>query len=116
MFCACKHREGSDIPNLDTCVFLDYGEDRGASYFIQCVSRVLRKDAEQKKTFGLIADIKAKSTIKLCDRLCDAFQLPVNVFPWCIDNEETSINDKKVKIHLLTVNKDIDREKQYTEM
>ena len=29
MFCACKHREGSDIPNLDTCVFLDYVEDRG---------------------------------------------------------------------------------------
>ena len=46
----------------------------------------------------------------MCDRLCDAFQLPVNVFPWCIDNEETSIHDKKVKIHLLTVNKDIEKE------
>ena len=110
MFCACKHREGSDIPNLDTCVFLDYVEDRGHLNFIQCVGRVLRKDNEKKKKFGLIIDIKAKSTIKLCDRLCDAFQLPVNVFPWCINNEESYINDKKVKIHLLTVDKDIDKE------
>ena len=23
LFCACKHREGSDIKNLDCCIFLD---------------------------------------------------------------------------------------------
>lgn len=103
MFCACKHREGSDIPNLDTCVFLDYVEDRGHLNFIQCVGRVLRKDNLHKKKYGLIIDIKARSTIKLCDRLSEAFQLPLNVFPWVIKNEEIHINTKKIKIHILEI-------------
>ena len=64
LFCACKHKEGSDIPNLDTCVFLDYVEDRGNQNFVQCAGRVLRKDKNNIKTRGLIIDIKAKSTLK----------------------------------------------------
>ena len=28
LFCACKHREGSDIKNLDCCIFLDKVEDK----------------------------------------------------------------------------------------
>lgn len=35
LFCAGKHKEGSDIPNLDTCVFLDYVENRCKNNFIQ---------------------------------------------------------------------------------
>ena len=34
----------SDIMNLDTCVFLDYVQDRGHQNFVQCVGRALRKD------------------------------------------------------------------------
>ena len=103
MFCACKHREGSDIPNLDTCVFIDYVENRGNLNFIQCIGRVLRKDLDNKKKYGLIIDINAKSTIKLCDRLSNAFQLPVNVFPWNIKYENIIINKKRIKINLLSV-------------
>jgi len=103
LFCACKHKEGSDIPNLDTCVFLDYVEDRGHQNFVQCAGRVLRKDKDNLKTKGLIIDIKAKSTIKLCDRLCEAFQLPTNVFPWKTDTEYMKITNKEIAINILTI-------------
>ncbi len=103
LFCACKHKEGSDIPNLDTCVFLDYVEDRGHQNFVQCAGRVLRRDKDNLKTKGLIIDIKAKSTIKLCDRLCEAFQLPTNVFPWKTDKEYMKIGSKEVAINILTI-------------
>ena len=44
LFCAAKHREGSDIKNLDCCVFLDKVENRCPKVFLQCVGRVLRTD------------------------------------------------------------------------
>ena len=103
LFCACKHKEGSDIPNLDTCVFLDYVEERGHQNFVQCAGRVLRKDHNNLKNKGLIIDIKAKSTIKLCDRLCEAFQLPVNIFPWETSIEKISVNEKQISVNILTI-------------
>ena len=84
-------------------MFIDYVENRGNLNFIQCIGRVLRKDLDNKKKYGLIIDINAKSTIKLCDRLSNAFQLPVNVFPWNIKNEIIIINKKRIKINLLSV-------------
>ena len=42
LFCANKHREGSDIRLLDACIFLDKVKDRGAIPFIQSIGRVLR--------------------------------------------------------------------------
>jgi hypothetical protein len=69
LFCAGKHREGSDIPFLDGCIFLDRVEDRTPKTFIQCMGRVLRIDPEHRKTFGLVLDITASSPIKLCDRM-----------------------------------------------
>ena len=68
LFCACKHREGSDIKNLDGCIFLDKVENRTPKTFVQCIGRVLRKDKLNQKKFGLILDLKASSCIKICDR------------------------------------------------
>lgn len=99
LFCACKHREGSDIPNLDTCVFLDAVESRGHQLFVQCVGRVLRRDAERRKTHGLILDIKAKSTISVCDRLAEAFQLPQGVFPWKLNELQEKVMERNIGIH-----------------
>ena len=110
LFCACKHREGSDIKNLDTCVFLDYVQDRGHQNFVQCVGRALRKDYQKKKKHGLIIDIKAKSTIKLCDRLGDAFQLPKNIFPWITKRETVQLNLKEIVIHTLSIYKNRQKE------
>ena len=54
LFCANKHREGSDIRNLDGCIFLDRVKNRGCIPFIQSIGRVLRKGTN--KTKGIIID------------------------------------------------------------
>ena len=59
LFCAAKHREGSDIKKLDGCIFLDKVKDRGSIPFIQSIGRVLRLSSEKetpKKTKGVIID------------------------------------------------------------
>ena len=57
LFCASKHREGSDIRLLDACIFLDKVKDRGAIPFIQSIGRVLRKCPDTPgKTKGIIID------------------------------------------------------------
>lgn len=56
LFCANKFREGSDIPYLSCCMFLDKVVNRGAIPFIQCIGRVLRKDVENHKKNGHILD------------------------------------------------------------
>jgi superfamily II DNA or RNA helicase len=61
LFCAAKHREGSDIPNLDCCIFLDKVKNRGAIPFIQSIGRVLRLN-EPKKEYGYIIDYVYNST------------------------------------------------------
>ena len=57
LFCAAKHREGSDIRLLDACLFLDKVKDRGAITFIQSIGRVLRQCPNTpNKTKGIIID------------------------------------------------------------
>jgi len=57
LFCANKHREGSDIKHLDGCIFLDKVKKRSPIPFIQSIGRVLRIDVENpEKTFGVIID------------------------------------------------------------
>jgi len=82
LFCACKHREGSDIPNLDGCIFLDKVQDRNSKTFIQCMGRVLRKDKLNKKQFGYILDLKASYAMDVIDRIYPYLYLPKNTFPW----------------------------------
>jgi superfamily II DNA or RNA helicase len=69
LFCAAKHREGSDIKNLDGCIFLDGVSKRSSKTFIQCIGRVLRKDPNGEKQYGLIIDCKAKNELECCNRL-----------------------------------------------
>ena len=57
LFCAQKHREGSDIKKLDCCIFLDKVKNRSSIPFIQSIGRVLRRDdTEPNKTCGIIID------------------------------------------------------------
>ena len=81
LFCACKHREGSDIKNLDCCIFLDKVENRNPKTFVQCLGRVLRKDKLNKKKVGLIIDLKASNCIKICDRMNKFIDCKTG-FPW----------------------------------
>jgi hypothetical protein len=83
LFCAGKHREGSDIPFLDGCVFLDHVAERNPKTFIQSLGRVLRRDPGQRKKYGLIVDISAKSPIEICSRINHYLQEETSmIFPY----------------------------------
>ena len=57
LFCANKHREGSDIYRLDGCIFLDRVKTRGCIPFIQSIGRVLRYDPNKlDKKEGIVID------------------------------------------------------------
>jgi superfamily II DNA or RNA helicase len=55
LFCANKHREGSDIPKLDCCIFIDFVKNRSPVPFIQSIGRVLRTDKQDKQR-GYVID------------------------------------------------------------
>lgn len=105
LFCASKHREGSDIKNLDCCVFLDKVENRSPKVFVQCIGRVLRLDSTNRKQFGLIIDVKAKNSYSICNNLNDYLNLPCSVFPWKYSYLTVNHRGKLIKINTLTMNK-----------
>ena len=116
LFCANKHREGSDIKNLDCCIFLDKVENRTPKTFIQCIGRVLRKDKDKKKKHGLILDLKASSCIKICDRMNQYLNCN-NGFPWKYVFEHNTINNKKIISHTLKLKRpkiNLRKNKQYS--
>ncbi len=106
LFCAAKHREGSDIANLDACIFLDRVENRNAKTFVQCVGRVLRRDAAGRKTYGLVLDVSAASSIRVCDRI-NAYlnENSADSFPFlydCVDMCDDSVaTHKLIEVHTL---------------
>lgn len=104
MFCAAKHREGSDIKNLDCCIFMDNVEDRDPKVFVQCVGRTLRRDLHQKKQYGLIIDISALSSIKICDRINKFMGTSSKTsFPFSYNCDTLAVNGKSIKLHGLTM-------------
>ncbi len=84
LFCAAKHREGSDIENLDGCIFMDGVSKRSSKTFVQCIGRVLRKDKNGMKKYGLIIDCKAKSVIDCCNRISNFLSSDDTVFPYSV--------------------------------
>jgi hypothetical protein len=100
LFCAAKHREGSDIPNLDGCVFMDKVACRTAQTFVQCVGRVLRKDCDGTKQSGLVVDCAAKSSLELCNRVNEYLCIR-DIFPWKFDYRFHTIGSKHVRIQEL---------------
>lgn len=129
LFCAVKHREGSDIPFLDGCIFMDLVSQRSERVFIQCMGRVLRTDKNKKKKYGLVIDLKARGTIDICNRVQHYLKLN-DVFPWKYSIKEAEIvNDqsdivkcfvnslkmiKADKIELSNKDKELDSDKEYT--
>ena len=117
LFCACKHREGSDIKNLDCCIFLDKVENRNAKTFVQCIGRVLRRDKLNKKKEGVIIDLCASNCLKICDRMNNYLNCKSN-FPWKYTYKQKVINKKIVFINQLKLVKNpiqkIYKEIEYT--
>lgn len=89
MFCAGKHREGSDIPYLDTCVFMDNVAERNHKTFVQCVGRVLRRDPAGAKTHGLIIDVNARSPIEITNRMNSYLMCAADIFPYRYAHKRT---------------------------
>ena len=56
LLCVNRFREGSDIRNLDTAIYLDAVKSRSFLVAMQTAGRVLRKDADGLKTHGTIID------------------------------------------------------------
>jgi hypothetical protein len=101
MFCAGKHREGSDIPGLDGCVFLDGVSERSSRLFVQSVGRVVRKDLTINKQYGLIIDVRAKSPIEVSDRMNKYLSLSPSLFPWKYSFDYSIIRKRLIKHHRL---------------
>ena len=103
LFCACKHREGSDIHNLDGCIFLDKVESRCPKLFVQSIGRVLRLDKSKKKTYGLVIDVKIKNTNLVCSNINNYLSIDQSIFPWKYEYNTIICNKKLVKINTLVM-------------
>jgi len=101
LFCAAKHREGSDIKHLDACVFLDKVDNRCPKVFLQCIGRVLRIDKARLKTYGLVIDVRAKSSLTICNNLNHYMNLAADLFPWSYNYNANVYNKKLVKVNEL---------------
>ena len=78
LFCAKKHKEGSDILNLDSCIFLDKAKNRESIPFIQCIGRVLRNNTNKK--FGYIFDgLQCNNYKYMIDKIIDYYQTIQNL-------------------------------------
>ena len=98
LFCAGKHREGSDINNLDCCIFMDKVQNRSSKTFVQSLGRVLRRDKLNKKKQGIIVDFHAKNAITICERLNKYIEVPDGVNPWDFNHNNITINHKNITL------------------
>lgn len=101
LFCAGKHREGSDIKNLDCCIFLDNVKSRSAKLFIQSIGRVLRLDKSGCKKYGLIIDLKNKSSINVMTKINKYLNIQTDIFPWKYSFDNMNINNFLIKVNTL---------------
>ena len=100
LFCANKHREGSDIPYLECCIFLDKVKNRGSIPFIQSIGRVLRVDNRFEKKKGYVIDgVKkvGKYEQEICEKIFGYYTMLHNIS----NVEETKIVELSKEIKIL---------------
>jgi hypothetical protein len=103
LFCACKYREGSDIPFLNCELFLDKVKDRSEIVYIQSIGRVLRKDILNiKDTQGNIIETIRKKNGHIIDSVTTdnnnskAKNIIMKVLKYYLELYEISFNDISV--------------------
>ena len=111
LFCADKHREGSDIPKLDGCIFLDKVKNRSSNVFIQSIGRVLRKCDNPNKVKGFVFDGIVKNNdydIIISEKIIGYYLNLQN-----ISNIDSSVeaNDKMEKFNKIIKNVDFKKDK-----
>lgn len=106
LFCAKKHREGSDIPNLDGCLFADKVKKRGMIPFIQSIGRVLRKSPNKEKGIVLEGIIKNNNYYEdITDKIIDYYY---SMYNSCTDNE-SRINKLNELLNQLKFNEETNK-------
>jgi superfamily II DNA or RNA helicase len=101
LFCANKHREGSDIRKLDGCIFLDAVKNRGSIPFIQSIGRVLRVDPEnenKKKGFVIEGIFKDEDYEKTFFDKIISYYLNLENILGELNNDGESKSDKYIRI------------------
>ena len=98
LFCATKHREGSDIPYLDGCLFADKVKKRGMIPFLQSIGRVLRLAPNKKR--GIIMEGIIKNTNYSEDITNKIIDYYWSMYNSCTDNESRIVKLKDLLKHL----------------
>jgi DNA polymerase III alpha subunit len=81
---------------------MDKVERRSERVFIQSMGRVLRLDKAGRKKYGLVVDVRAKSSIEVCNRVQHYLKLK-DVFPWHYALEVMREGSKTYYINSLTM-------------
>lgn len=92
---------GSDIKNLDCCIFLDNVKSRSAKLFVQSIGRVLRLDKNNSKKYGLVIDLKNKSSINIMTKINKFLCIKNDIFPWKYTFDYINLNKNLIKINTL---------------
>jgi superfamily II DNA or RNA helicase len=109
LFCANKNREGSDIPALDWCIFLDKVKKRAPNVFIQSIGRVLRKLKDKKCGYIIDGYLKAepnKQWLEICYKILEYYL--------SLDNltcDSLTAYEKQQKFNELRTNTDLNSSK-----
>ena len=81
---------------------MDKVERRSERVFIQSMGRVLRLDKAGRKKYGLVVDVRAKSSIEVCNRVQHYLKLK-DIFPWHYALEVMREGSKTYYINSLTM-------------
>ena len=105
LFCCNKHREGSDIKNLDSCIFLDYVKERSSLIFIQSIGRVLRNNINKKCGFIIdpyVCDNSNNHGVELVNKIIQYYLDLQNIstIPYSIENKIKAFQNIKKSIKL----------------
>ena len=114
MLCVNRFREGSDIMNLDTAIYLDFIKKRSLLVALQTSGRVLRKDADNKKTCGMIIDSFVnvngiKIEVLTAERIIGYYK---QILSLCDDNDYESDREKYKQITDICKNMKYDEKKK----
>lgn len=110
LLCVHRGREGCDITNLDTAIYLDAIKKRSLLVALQTSGRVLRPDILNKKTHGLIIDsfvncenlqVEKVTAEKIINYYKKIFQL-------CDENDESYKSQKELYSEMLNICQNIE--------
>jgi len=116
LLCVNRCREGSDIMNLDTAIYLDTVTKRSLLVALQTSGRVLRKDSEGKKKSGVIIDSFVNHQgiqieVLTANKIINYYK---KIFSLC--DESQYVNQKQAYEEMLKICSNVEYDKQKEEL